>query len=76
MMRSRFAQVSLFIVLSLVGVLLVAQLRSQARPAELSTLTTQELSEVIDRLTTRNRDLRTQVADLQEQLRDYNAAAG
>lgn len=75
-MRNRFAQVSLFVVLGFVGVLMVAQLRSQARPAELVTLTTQELSEVIDRLTTRNRDLRTQVADLQEQLRDYNAAAG
>lgn len=76
MMRNRFAQVSLFVVLGFVGVLMVAQLRSQARPAELNTLTTQDLSEVIDRLTTRNRDLRTQVADLQEQLRDYNAAAG
>lgn len=76
MMRSRFAQVSLFVVLGFVGVLMVAQLRSQARPAELNTLTTQDLSEVIDRLSTRNRDLRTQVADLQEQLRDYNAAAG
>jgi uncharacterized protein YlxW (UPF0749 family) len=75
-MRSRYAQVSLIAVLAFIGVMMVAQLRSQARPAELGTLTTQELSEVIDRLTTRNRDLRTQVADLQEQLRDYTAAAG
>lgn len=76
MMRSGMAQVSLFIVLGLVGVLLVGQLRSQARPTELRTLSTQELSEVIDRLSSRNADLRTQVADLDEQLRDYHAAAG
>lgn len=75
-MRNRFAQVSLFIVLGLVGILLVAQLRSHARPAELSTLTTQELSELIDSLTTRNGDLRIQISDLQQQLRDYTAAAG
>ena len=75
-MRSGISQISLFVVLGLVGVLLVGQLRSQARPAELSTLSTQELSEVIDRLSSRNADLRTQVADLDQQLRDYNAAAG
>lgn len=75
-MRSGISQVSLFVVLGLVGVLLVGQLRSQARPAELSTLSTQELSEVIDRLSSRNGDLRTQVADLDQQLRDYHAAAG
>lgn len=75
-MRSGISQISLFVVLGLVGVLLVGQLRSQARPAELSTLSTQELSEVIDRLSSRNADLRTQVADLDEQLRDYHAAAG
>ena len=75
-MRSGISQISLFVVLGLVGVLLVGQLRSQARPAELSTLSTQELSEVIDRLSSRNGDLRTQVADLDQQLRDYNAAAG
>jgi uncharacterized protein YlxW (UPF0749 family) len=75
-MRTGAAQVSLFIVLGLVGVLLVGQLRSQARPTELGTLSTQELSEVIDRLSTRNRDLRTQIADLGDQLRDYQTAAG
>ena len=75
-MRSGISQISLFVVLGLVGVLLVGQLRSQARPAELSTLSTQELSEVIDRLSSRNGDLRTQVADLDQQLRDYHAAAG
>lgn len=74
-MRNRLAQLSLFLVLAFVGVLLVAQLRSQARPTELGTLTTQELSEVIDQLASRNRDLRTQVADLNEQLRSYRVAA-
>lgn len=75
MMRGRIPQLSLFLVLGLVGILLVGQLRSQARPTELQTLTTQELSEVIDRLGSRNRDLRTQVSDLNEQLRDYQVAA-
>ena len=52
-MAARVAQVSLFIVALLIGILLVGQLRSQARPIELSTLSAQELSTLIETLTAR-----------------------
>lgn len=43
-MAARLAQLSLFTVALIIGVLLVGQLRSQARPIELSSLSAQELS--------------------------------
>jgi uncharacterized protein YlxW (UPF0749 family) len=67
------AQISLFAVALLVGVLLVGQLRSQARPTEISTLSAQELSQLVDQLSERNRQLRAALADLQQTLREYNA---
>jgi uncharacterized protein YlxW (UPF0749 family) len=67
------AQISLFAVALLVGVLLVGQLRSQARPTEISTLSAQELSQWVDQLSERNRQLRAALADLQQTLREYNA---
>ncbi|HEY7464952.1 MAG TPA: DUF881 domain-containing protein [Candidatus Limnocylindria bacterium] len=70
-MRSPLAQGSLFGVALLIGVLLVGQLRSQARPTEISQLSAQELSELVDTLGARNRELRTGLADLRETLRDY-----
>jgi uncharacterized protein YlxW (UPF0749 family) len=69
--RSPLAQGSLFGVALLIGVLLVGQLRSQARPTEISQLSAQELSELVDTLGARNRELRTGLADLRETLRDY-----
>jgi uncharacterized protein YlxW (UPF0749 family) len=68
------AQISLFAVALLVGVLLVGQLRSQARPTEISSLSAQELSQLVDQLSERNRQLRAALADLQQTLREYNAA--
>jgi uncharacterized protein YlxW (UPF0749 family) len=68
------AQISLFAVALLVGVLLVGQLRSQARPTEISSLPAQELSELIDSLSQSNRDQRTALADLRETLREYRVA--
>jgi uncharacterized protein YlxW (UPF0749 family) len=73
-MKGRAAQVSLFAVALLIGVLLVGQLRSQARPTEISTLSAQELSQLVDTLSDRNRELRTALADLRETLREYRVA--
>lgn len=73
-MSARAAQLSLFAVALLIGVLLVGQLRSQARPTEISSLPAQELSQLIDTLGDRNRELRTGLADLRETLRDYRLA--
>jgi uncharacterized protein YlxW (UPF0749 family) len=70
----RTAQLSLFGVALLIGVLLVGQLRSQARPTEISSLPAQELSQLIDTLGDRNRELRTGLADLRETLREYRVA--
>lgn len=72
--RARLAQVSMFGVALLIGVLLVGQLRSQARPTEISSLSAQELSELVDTLSERNRQLRAALSDIRETLREYNAA--
>lgn len=73
-MSARVAQLSLFAVALLIGVLLVGQLRSQARPTEISSLPAQELSQLIETLSERNRELRTGLADLRETLREYRVA--
>jgi uncharacterized protein YlxW (UPF0749 family) len=73
-MASRVAQVSLTLVALLIGVLLVAQLRSQARPTEISSLSAQDLSTLIETLSDRNRELRASLADAREQLREYLVA--
>ena len=73
-MSGRAAQLSLFGVALLIGVLLVGQLRSQARPTEISSLPAQELSQLIETLSERNRELRTGLADLRETLREYRVA--
>jgi uncharacterized protein YlxW (UPF0749 family) len=70
-MGGRIAQLSLFVVTLFIGVLLVGQLRSQARPIELSSLSAQELSTLIETLQTRNVELSDGLADLREQIRDY-----
>jgi uncharacterized protein YlxW (UPF0749 family) len=73
-MRNRAAQLSLTVVALLIGLLLVGQLRSQARPTELSTLSAQDLSTLIETLSDRNRELRSGLADVREQLREYRVA--
>jgi uncharacterized protein YlxW (UPF0749 family) len=73
-MAARLAQVSLFVVALIIGVLLVGQLRSQARPLELSSLSAQELSTLIETFAARNVELRDGLADLREQIRDYERA--
>lgn len=73
-MTARIAQLSLFSVALLIGALLVGQLRSQARPIELSSLSAQELSTLIQTLSTRNVELTDGLANLREQIRDYERA--
>jgi len=68
---TRRAQLSIFAVAVLIGMLAVGQLRSQARPPEISSLSAQELSTLVETLTTRNRELRSGLADIREQLREY-----
>jgi uncharacterized protein YlxW (UPF0749 family) len=74
-MRGRLSQLSLFGVALLIGLLLVGQLRSQARPRELASLSAQELSTLIETLSTRNQQLSSGLADLNEQLRSYRLAS-
>jgi len=69
--RTPAAQVSLVAVAMLIGLLGIGQLRSQARPTEISSLSAQELSTLIETLSTRNRELRTGLADIRDQLREY-----
>jgi uncharacterized protein YlxW (UPF0749 family) len=70
-MRGRLAQLSLFAVALLIGVLLVGQLRSQAPAIELSSLSAQELSTLVETLQLRNVELSDALADLREQIREY-----
>ena len=70
-MGTRVAQLSMVAVAVLIGMLGVGQLRSQARPAEISSLSAQELSTLVETLTTSNRQLRAGLADIREQVREY-----
>lgn len=74
-MAGRMAQLSLFGVALLIGALLVGQLRSQARPIELANLSPQELSTLIETLSARNAELRDGLADLRDQVGEYERAA-
>ena len=73
-MKGIGAQLSLVVVATLIGVLGVGQLNSQARPSEITSLSAQELSTLIETLIARNRELRTGLADIREQLREYEVA--
>ena len=74
-MAARIAQVSLFVVALIIGLLLVGQLRSQARPIELSNLSAQELSGLIETLSAANVELSDGLDELRAQIRDYERAA-
>jgi uncharacterized protein YlxW (UPF0749 family) len=67
-------QLSLVVVAMLIGMLGVGQLNSQARPSEIGSLSAQELSTLVETLTARNRELRTGLADIREQLREYEVS--
>lgn len=70
-MSRRLAQVSLFAVAVLIGVLLVGQLRSQGPTIELANLSAQELSTLIETLQQRNAELSDGLAELREQIGNY-----
>ncbi|HTI28883.1 MAG TPA: DUF881 domain-containing protein [Methylomirabilota bacterium] len=70
-MKTRVAQATMFAVAVLIGMLGVGQLNSQARPIEISRLSATELSTLIETLTARNRELRSGLADIRDQLRQY-----
>jgi uncharacterized protein YlxW (UPF0749 family) len=74
-MAARAAQLSLFVVALIIGLLLVGQLRSQARPIELSNLSAQELSGLIETLSGANVELSEGLDELRTQIRDYERAA-
>ena len=74
-MAARVAQLSLFVVALIIGLLLVGQLRSQARPIELSNLSAQELSALIETLQAGNVELGDGLDELRAQIRDYERAA-
>jgi uncharacterized protein YlxW (UPF0749 family) len=73
-MKSGISQATLFVVAMLIGLLAVGQLNSQARPIEIGSLSAQELSTLIETLTARNRELRTGLADIREQVRQYEVS--
>ena len=70
-MTRLLAQLSLFVVAGLIGVLLVGQLRSQGRAIELSSLAPEELSTLIETLQQRNVELGAALTDLREQIRTF-----
>jgi uncharacterized protein YlxW (UPF0749 family) len=69
--KTRVAQATIFAVAMLIGMLGVGQLNSQARPIEVSRLSATELSTLIETLTARNRELRSGLADIRDQIRQY-----
>ncbi|HEV8252434.1 MAG TPA: DUF881 domain-containing protein [Candidatus Limnocylindria bacterium] len=73
-MKGGLAQATLFAVAMLIGLLGVGQLNSQARPIEISRLSATELSTLIETLTARNRELRSGLTDIREQLRQYEVS--
>lgn len=73
-MRTWLAQLSLALIALLIGIVIVGQLRSQARPAELTSLPVAELSTRIETLSTANRQLRAALADQRDELEEYRAA--
>jgi len=73
-MSGRGARASILVVGVLVGALAVGQLNSQARPAQIGNLSAQELSALIETLTTRNRELRAGLVDIRDQLRQYEVS--
>ena len=73
-MRHRASQLTLAAVAVLIGVLVVGQIRSQDRPAEVGSLSPQELSARIEALSAANLDLRAGLVDARGQLADYRDA--
>lgn len=73
-MRGTRQRWAMTVVAAVLGVLVVAQLRSQAANPGLSALSAQELTLVIANVNTRNEQLRGEVASLQRQLASLTEA--
>jgi uncharacterized protein YlxW (UPF0749 family) len=73
-MRTTVALVSLAFIAFIIGLALVAQFRSQARPTELTSLPVAELSTRIETLADANAQLRTALAEQRSLLAEYRAA--
>jgi len=73
-MRQRRSQVALTAIALLLGLLVVVQLRAQQAGTALETQSSQDLTLLIANLTTRNDQLRGEVADIQRQLDTMSAA--
>ncbi|RPH36801.1 MAG: DUF881 domain-containing protein [Chloroflexi bacterium] len=74
MMGTPIARWSLALIAFLIGLALVAQFRSQARPVELTSLPVAELSTRIQTLSEANGRLRTALAEQRGLLAEYQAA--
>ncbi len=74
-MRRRGGQLSLALVALILGVLVVVQLRTQASGTGLESLSTQELTVLVGNLSTRNDQLRTEVANLQAEAATLETAS-
>lgn len=73
-MRTWIAQLSLALIAMLIGITVVGQFRSQARPTDLSSLPVAELSTRIQTLADATRQLRTALAEQRDLLDEYQAA--
>jgi uncharacterized protein YlxW (UPF0749 family) len=73
-MRQRRSQIALTAIALLLGLLVVIQLRAQQAGTGLETQSSQDLTLLIANLTTRNDQLRGEVADIQRQLDTMSAA--
>lgn len=74
-MRDRSAQLSVTAVAFILGLLVVAQLRGQAGLSGLEARSAQELTVLVANLTTRNEQLRREVATLEREVADLTQAA-
>jgi uncharacterized protein YlxW (UPF0749 family) len=73
-MHRRRAQLTITAVVLLLGFLVVVQIRSQSAGSQLENRSTQELTVLVANLNTRNDQLRTEVATLDRELSDLQAA--
>ncbi len=67
-MRNRRNQLSIAVVMGILGLLLVIQLRSQSLGSGLEALSAQELTQLVANLNTRNDQLRVEIATTQGEL--------
>jgi uncharacterized protein YlxW (UPF0749 family) len=72
--RTRREQLTIAAVAAILGILVIGQLRGQAAIPGLSTLSTQELTQVIANLNTRNEQLRAEIAGLEQQAASIQSA--